>query len=1175
MNSRPAAIETTFRLRLTDQLELLSVGDRVEPLLGIAAGEFLSSRVTLIDRIHLDDHDYASFLFSPSQAKRSGSLNLRVRHADGKIRCMRAVYERTKRGGDEFLDLTLQDAKSLWQGIADLAHLTLFQALMTKTEEIIYFKDRNHVFTAASKSMLETVKHLFGGDPAGLTDYDLLPEADADAFYRPEKEVFAGAGSGRGVQAIAMQSGRIHWMDYRKYPLEGPDGSVVGLFTIARDITDRIQAESALCESEAALRESQRIAGIGSYVFDVRADEWTGTDVMDDLFGIERRTTHTPEEWQSLIHPAEREAVSAYLRRILAEGKVFDREYRIVRHADQAVRWMHGLGKIHRDDQGQPQYMIGTIRDITEQKQAEIALQESKKLLQLFIERAPAALAMFDDEMRYLAVSARWLRDYGLAGMDVIGRSHYDLFPEIPERWKDVHRRGLAGEPVREDEDRFERADGSVQWVRWEMLPWRSENGTVGGIVIFAEEITQTKLAQDRLKLTASVFQNASEAIVIADLAGTILEVNDAFTRVTGYTREEVQGANPRILKSGLHGKDFYDELWRSIHESGHWRGEFWNRRKNGDLFAAASTISTVYDAQGKPQSFVAVFSDITPIKEQEQKLARLAHYDALTGLPNRTLLAEELRKAMAEAAPDRMLAVAYFDLDHFKAVNDRLGKEAGDAVLTAVAARMKQELRPGDMLARISGDEFVAVLRDLDDADDATPILAALHRTADEAAKIGDFEWTVSASAGVVFYPQSEDVDADQLLRQANHAMYQAKLAGKNRYHIFDVSQDQSVRMHHDDIEHVRRALASREFELFYQPKVNMAKGTMVGAEALLRWQHPQWGLLSPGLFLPIIENHSLAVNLGEWVIDTALLQMERWNAMGLEVPVSVNLFARHLQDPEFVNRLRALLAGHPAIQPSSLELELLETSALMDVAQVSQLIAECRELGVSVALDDFGTGYSSLTYLKRLPANVLKIDQSFVRDMLTDPDDLAILEGVLGLAMAFRRDAIAEGVETVDQGLLLLQMGCELAQGYGIARPMPGEELPKWASSWQPDPRWRSVLPVSQADLPLLYAGTEHRAWVNKVGSFLKNERGTAPALGEWECRMGAWLQTARSGPRGTEAGFHRIGALHRQLHEMADEAVRMRAAGRTPDGLARLAAIDPLLIELVERLNSFVGG
>jgi diguanylate cyclase (GGDEF)-like protein len=419
-------------------------------------------------------------------------------------------------------------------------------------------------------------------------------------------------------------------------------------------------------------------------------------------------------------------------------------------------------------------------------------------------------------------------------------------------------------------------------------------------------------------------------------------------------------------------------------------------------------------------------------------------------------LLADRLRQALAQAQRrDEQVAVAYLDLDGFKYVNDRYGHDVGDQLLMALATAMKGSLREGDTLARMGGDEFVAVLIDLDSVESCVPMLTRLLDAA-ASVQLSGVVLQGSASIGVTFYPQDQDIDADQLLRQADQAMYQAKLAGKNRYHVFDAAQDNSMRGHNESLDRLRLAHTRREFVLHYQPKVNMRSGQVIGAEALIRWQHPEKGLLAPASFLSVIEDHPLAVDLGEWVIDAALAQMEVWHAAGLDLPVSVNIGARQLQQADFMERLLAILSGHKQISPACLELEVLETSALADIAQVSQVIEDCAKMGVKFSLDDFGTGYSSLTYLKRLRVAQLKIDQSFVRDMLDDPDDMAILEGVIGLAAAFKHEVIAEGVETIAHGTLLLQLGCELAQGYGIARPMPPEQLPAWAATWKPDMAW-----------------------------------------------------------------------------------------------------------------------
>ena len=449
-------------------------------------------------------------------------------------------------------------------------------------------------------------------------------------------------------------------------------------------------------------------------------------------------------------------------------------------------------------------------------------------------------------------------------------------------------------------------------------------------------------------------------------------------------------------------------------------------------------------------------FSELNTIKEQ---LQHQALHDVLTNLPNRVLLADRLSQSMVQSQRhDNLLAVVFLDLDGFKHVNDSYGHDLGDEVLIIVSLRMKEVLREGDSLARIGGDEFVAVLTDLTTVEECEPVLERLLLAASEPVYLGDVEIKISASIGVTLYPQ-DNVSADQLMRHADQAMYIAKESGKNRYHLFDTAEDNAVKVQREILESIRSALDNQQFVLYYQPKVNMRTGKVIGAEALIRWQHPQRGLLSPFDFLPAIENNPMMIELGEWVIDDALRQIGQWQAMGLNIPLntSVNIAAIQLQQTNFVNRLTTLLTAHPDVDSRYLELEVLETSALEDVHHVSTIMNDCMALGVNFALDDFGTGYSSLTYLRRLPASLIKIDQSFVRDMLHDVDDLAIVEGVIALAKSFKREVIAEGVETVEHGTALLQIGCELAQGYGIARPMPAGDIPRWINEWKPDIHWQ----------------------------------------------------------------------------------------------------------------------
>jgi diguanylate cyclase (GGDEF)-like protein/PAS domain S-box-containing protein len=1041
----------TFCFTLKSSPQIVSASEDTEALLGFRPANFLTAKIDLRSRVHPEDAGLAASLFSPEDGETSGSVNLRIRHADGRIRCFKVRYAKKRaRKAPAQLELSLEDARKVSEP-GDAQLIASFRTLIEQTGDFIYIKNRNHVILAASRGLPAiTESALNAAELVGKTDYDIHPEAIADSAYRLEERAFAEGQRVNEAQQVPTQDGSTRWVDNRKYPINGPDGTIIGLLGIAPDITEHLEKERRLRESEESLREAQRIAGLGSYTLDIPSQTWKCSEILDEILGIGRAHEHTTEEWLDLVHPGDRAAIIAYFQNeVLGQGKPFDKEYRIVRSSDGVERWVRGWGELTFDAQGRPVKMHGAIKDITESKQAE-----------------------------------------------------------------------------------------------------------------------------ERLRLAAKVFTGAREGISITDPEGTILDVNDAFTRITGYSREEALGQNPRILQSGLHNQNFYRNMWDCLLRDGQWSGEIWNRTKGGDIYPETLSIHAIRDAGGVVRQYVGLFTDITEVKQHEQQLEFVARYDALTELPNRVLFADRMRQAMAQARRSgQLLGVVYLDLDGFKAINDVYGHASGDALLAALAFKMKYALPEGDTLARLGGDEFAAVILNLPDRDACLAILERMLEAAAEEVQIGDVPLRVTASAGVAFYPQAEEIDADTLLRQAGQALYAAKLDNKSRFHVFDPSQDLIIRKRNESIEHVRRALHAQELVLYYQPKVNMRTGEVIGAEALLRWQHPERGLLPPGLFLPVIEDHPLIVEVGQWVIESALAQMEAWQDKGFEISVSVNVSAFELQHPDFFTHLCGRLSAHPRMDPSRLELEVLETSALQNVLQASQVLAACRELGLMISVDDFGTGYSSLAYLKRLPANALKIDGSFVRDMLDDPESLTILKGIVGLAEAFRWQVIAEGVETVEHGLMLLQLGCDCAQGYGIAKPMPAWELPAWAAAWRADPRWGETPVVHAGNRAVLFAATEHRAWYGHFLAYLQGTRLALHSLDASQCSISEWIELQRTSAGSLQPAVQAIETIHQQLHALAVEIYSAHTGGRKQDGLGLLRQLRYLHERCLKRLQPFI--
>ncbi len=565
--------------------------------------------------------------------------------------------------------------------------------------------------------------------------------------------------------------------------------------------------------------------------------------------------------------------------------------------------------------------------------------------------------------------------------------------------------------------------------------------------------------AQQRQRLSASLFLHLHEGLLITDEYLRALDVNPAYSQILGVQREEVLGTVPALLRPNPPdplARQQRVAMWNALHDSGSWRGELLERRRNGELCTLQATITAVPGNANDLRYHVLVISDITEQQVQRERLERQAHFDELTRLPNRTRLSELLADAMQAADRDGyLLAVCYLDLDHFKPVNDRHGHAAGDRLLAELAGRLRSALRTretwADVAARLGGDEFVLLLR-AGTLDEARLAVERVLRVVAQPYLIetGVEPVQVTASMGATVYPIDRS-DADTLLRHADHAMYGAKQSGRNGYLFFDPEHRRRTEERVMAIGRVQEALDQSEFVLFYQPKVDMKSGRVLGLEALLRWEHPQQGLIAPMQFLPLIENTGLSARVGDWVLAQALEHLTAWRRGGLDISVSVNISARHIQEPDFALRLSELLARYPEPLAEHVELEMLETAAHADIDSTSALMARCRAIGVRFALDDFGTGYSTLTYLKRLPVDTLKIDRSFVHHMLDDAQDRAIVEGVIGLARTFGCTVVAEGVESPAQARTLLDLGCAIGQGIGIAAPMPASLVADWIRDYR----------------------------------------------------------------------------------------------------------------------------
>ncbi|MEW8233256.1 MAG: EAL domain-containing protein [Candidatus Thiodiazotropha endolucinida] len=551
------------------------------------------------------------------------------------------------------------------------------------------------------------------------------------------------------------------------------------------------------------------------------------------------------------------------------------------------------------------------------------------------------------------------------------------------------------------------------------------------------------RIAEEKLRLADRAFQNTAEGITVTDASGNIVSTNPAFEAITGYSHEEVLGQNPRVLKSGHHPDTFYNEMWDTLLLTGHWRGEIWNRRKNGDAYPEWLTISAVKDGNDETTHYVGVFTDISQIKEAQDQINFLAHHDALTRLPNRALFRERFDHALMHARRENTsIALLFLDLDRFKTVNDTLGHPVGDQVLLEVSKRMNQIIRASDTLARLGGDEFVLLLEEQTDAQHAAVVARKLIDLFSRPMIIGEHELVVTASIGITLYPNDGD-DSDKLIRHADRAMYEAKQQGRNTYRFFTQALTEGalerLMMEND----LRRAVARNELILHYQPIVNLETRQLQGIEALVRWQHPEQGLIAPGLFIELAEEIGIIGEIGQWVLRAACSQLARWDRDGFKVPrISVNLSVQQIDREGLITMVSEEL-NSSGLSPERLELEVTESMLIRNPELSRTVLSELRTLGVKFAIDDFGTGYSSLAYLKLLPLDHLKIDQSFVRDIGKDANDETIVRAIIAMSKSLGLESVAEGVEEAHQARFLQQAGSDLAQGYLYSRPLPADEI------------------------------------------------------------------------------------------------------------------------------------
>lgn len=678
-------------------------------------------------------------------------------------------------------------------------------------------------------------------------------------------------------------------------------------------------------------------------------------------------------------------------------------------------------------------------------------LENSEEKFRAVFDQAAVGIARVGTDGKWLDVNQKLCEIVGHPRDELLTKTFQDItYKDEMNVDLELRQETLAGKRNTYTMDkRYIKATGELVWVRLTVSLVRTESGVPLYFISVVEDISERKQVDEKLREAAAVFRSTAEGVTITDTKGVILNVNDAFTKITGYSREEVIGQTPRLLKSERQDNQFYSNMWEQLLKHGHWYGEIWNRAKSGAIYPEILTINSLKTEDGKVTGYVGMFSDISSLKATEERLNYLAHHDPLTELPNRLLFRSQLIHSLAVAKRQKhKIGVVFLDLDRFKNINDTLGHSVGDQLLVESARRMKSHIREGDTIGHISGDEFCLIFEGIKNTQDIVPLIDKLLRVFDESLVVNDNVMHISASIGVAVYPDNSK-DPDELLSFADAAMYEAKEAGRNTYRFYSKVMTEQALEYHSVQSSLKSALVRSQFFLVYQPQIDLNKNTLVGLEVLIRWLHPEQGMIPPNKFIPIAEQSGFIRELGAWILKTACIQGKVWLDQEREFGrMYVNIAGQQLHDERFFEQVVGCLTD-TQFPANRLGLEVTEGFVMGASKHAVDTLLKLRSLGVELAIDDFGTGYSSLSYLKSLPINKLKIDQSFVRDIPLDANDMAIAEAIIAMGRALNMEVIAEGVEKEVQAEFLRCKGCQEAQGYLYSRPLTIGELENWMDS------------------------------------------------------------------------------------------------------------------------------
>ena len=920
--------------------------------------------------------------------------------------------------------------------------INLLQSLIAQIDSYIYIKDLGGRYTYINQNLQNLFaldySDIIGNDDSFFYDLSLVND-----LVVTDNRVLAFGETIACEESNILKGGnekRVYWT--LKKPVYNQKNEIIGLCGVSTDITERKAADQRLKESELRWKFALESGGDGVWDWDLENDKIFLSERCMEILGFTEQDKNVDyRHWKATIHPDDLANLFSDLQAHFDNHtERFYNEHRI-KQADKQWCWIQTRGLVvARDAQQNPIRMIGTQTDIHERKLTQW-LQ-----LQKIVNGSPEAmlLVMENGQIKLANLPAANVFLYPLE--DLIGRSVEDLVPHAARNHHAKNRSHFVDENKARAMSSNKslmalRSDGTQFPAQISLTPFDINNQRA--VIVSILDMTELKRFEHEMSLMAMVYQAIGDAVMVANANNIIIAINDAFTRLTGYSEQEAIGQNTGLLKSGKHDPDFYQSLWHSLMVTGHWQGEIWNKRKNGEIYQEWLVINTIYGQQGEVERRVAMFSEITQQKQIEQTMWRQANFDPLTDLANRRMFQERLKQEIKKAHRDHCnLALMLLDLDRFKEVNDTLGHAMGDILLQETARRILSCVREVDTVARLGGDEFTIILGELNADINADRVAQAILQKLSEPFQLGDELAYVSVSIGITIYPQ-DAINDEQLIKNADQAMYTAKQQGRNRYSYFTAEMEKlaidRMRLTND----LRQAIINQEFRVFYQPIYALdASQRLIKAEALIRWQHPVRGMISPADFIPLAEETGLIIEIGNWLFREAVRQVGEWRERyQADFKISINQSpVQFIRNEENGNEWISYL-HEQGLLGESIMIEITE-SLLLDINNtVREHLFAYRDAGIEIAIDDFGTGYSSLSYLKKFDIDFLKIDQSFTRNLSNGSSDLVLCEAIIVMAHKLGLKVIAEGIETQEQLNLLTMAGCDFGQGYFFSKPVPAE--------------------------------------------------------------------------------------------------------------------------------------